>query len=665
VYHSHPATAPEGTPGPNSEWVSICAELQTKLPGEIVEIESRRIRIEAVIAKLDIGNVLRHLTVTAKTPAEKEIVRYELDSLGSSSLASNLAAILSRAKDRVTPAEEVVRSISECLQRGGPYLMKKVAVDLNPWIQVPMERSVPDFEEFARNPLSMDMTFTLERTVNNADIRVVATLFPERLYTLVQAFTYPNGQSSLPPSRTFKVRCSEDFLRKQSAQDEIVAALHSATWEAMDAILEEGPSSAADIFRENALDARLERGEVEPLHCHSYHVLPSGARIMFEEGDSIACIRIEASATEESAAAFWRITSPLGLLLPENPRLIAADSAIVSLTEGDSRQKLEAIRTLDRMVNADAEKLSPEGRKVSPFSTVSVEACVGHEVAATLSNLSRCVVRPLPPTSEYAILDLLDGFQSVYLAPRNIAHKRMYPQDPDYLTFGTRSDGSLKVTLKNSIRNQLDVVIAPDYFERYETREECITHLARLFNRQSRKSFLRLRAEMERLEHWHSPEVIASRALRPAETRFPTTASPSLNRALDTAAEIALVYETDADGSISDVQVTFASSEVCDMVLTNSSANPPMRMRLHVTEYGIVGIHLHTLGPSFGQHHLFTFLTPISLPEGREVMTQLFRLFQATPHESPLSPSALAPSLFGTPLFRYLRECEERFAVQP
>jgi hypothetical protein len=543
--------------------------------------------------------------------------------------------------------------------------MKKVAVDLNPWIQVPMERSVPDFEEFARNPLSMDMTFTLERTVNDAHIRAVATLFPERHYTLVQAFTYPKGESSLPPSRSFKVRCPEDFLRNPHTHQEIIATLHSATWEAMDTILEEGASSAANIFRENAIDARLERGDVEPLHCHSYHVLPSGARIMVEEGDSIACIRIEASGTEESAAAFWRITSPLGLLLPDNPRLITADSAVGSLTEGDPRQKLEAIRTLDRMVNTDADKLSPEGRKVSPFSTVSVEACIGHEVAATLSHLSRCVVRPLPPTSEYAILDLLDGFQSVYLAPRDIAHTRMYPQDPDSLTFGSRSDGTLKVTLKNSIRNQLDVVIAPDYFERYETREECITRLARLFNRQSRKSFLRLRAEMERLEHWHSPEVIASHALSPAETRFPTTDSPSLNRALDTAAEIALVYKTDADGSIADVQMTFASSEVSDMVLTNSRANPPMRMRLHVSEYGIVGIHLHTLGPSFGQHHLFTFLTPISLPEGREVMTQLFRLFEATHQESSSSTRALAPSLFGTPLFRYLRECEERFAVQP
>lgn len=663
MYQPRPAIAPQGPSEPNSEWVSICAELQTKLPGEIVEIESKRLRIEAVVAKLDIGNVLRHLTITAKTPAEKEIVRYELESIGSSSLASNLAAILSRARDRKTPAEEVIRSISECLQRGGPYLMRKVPAEQNPWIQLSMERSVPDFEEFARNPLSMDMTFTLERTVNDAHIRAVATLFPERHYTLVQAFTYPKGESSLPPSRSFKVRCPEDFLRKPHTHQEIIATLHSATWEAMDTILEEGASSAANIFRENAIDARLERGDVEPLHCHSYHVLPSGARIMVEEGDSIACIRIEASGTEESAAAFWRITSPLGLLLPDNPRLITADSAVGSLTEGAPLQKLEAIRTLDRMVNADADKLSPEGRKVPPFSTVSVESCIGHELAASLSALSRSVVRPLPPTSEYAILDLLDGFQSVYLAPRDIAHKRMYPQDPDYITFGVRSDGALKATIKNSLRNHLDVVVTPDYFERYETREECIERLARLFNRQTRDSFMRLRAEMERLDHHAPPDIIASRALRSAEARFPTVSSQSVNRALDTAAEIALVYEADAEASISDVQMMFPSPGMCDMVLTNSRATPPIRMRLHVSEEGIVGIHLHSFGVSFKQHHLFSFLTPITLPEGREVMSQLFRLFQSVPYEGSPLARALAPALSETPLFRYLRECEERFAV--
>ena len=663
MYKPGHVISPKLSSDPNSEWASICAELQTKLPGEIIEIESKRVRVEAVIAKLDIGNVLRHLTVTAKTPAEKEIVRYELSSLGADSLASNLAALLARGRDRKTSAEEVVGAISECLQRGGPYLMKKVIAETNPWIQLSMERAIPEFEDFARNPLSMDMGFTLERTINNAQVRAVATLLPERHYTIVQAFTYPKGESSLPPSRTFKVRCPENFFLKPRTKEELVAALHSATWKAMDTIIDEGAANAADTFRDSSIDARLEQGEVDPQSCHTYHVLPSGARIMFEEGDSVACIRIEASATEESSSAFWRITSPLGLLLPDNPRLITADSAVGSLTEGDPEQRLEAIRTLDRMVNADTDKLSPHGRKIPPFASVSIETSLGHDLADHLSKLTRTVTRPLPPTSEYAILDLLDGFQSVYLSHRDTAHKRMFPQDPDYLTFGMRNDGALKVTMKNALRNHLDVVVAPSYFEKNETREACIKRLSSLFNRQTRESFVRLRNELERLDRFGLDEVIASRALRSSETRFPPSVDLAAYQALDTAAEIALVYEADASASISDVQMMISRNGTCEMVLTNTRANPPMRMRLHILEDGICGIALHTIGHSFGQHHAFQFLTPITLPEGREVMTQIFRLFQAPSQESAPSARALVPSLTGTPLFRYLEECEERFAI--
>lgn len=657
--------APASSTEPHSDWASICAELQTKLPGEIVEIEGHRVRIEAVVAKLDIGNVLRHLTVTAKTPAEKEIVRYELQSPTSGSLASNLAAILSRAKDRETPAEEVVRSISGCLQRSGPYLMKKVVAEPNPWIQLSMERSVPDFEEFARNPLSMDSTFTLERTTQDAHIRAVATLIPERRYTLVQAFSSAKGESSLSPSFTFKVRCSEDFLRQPRSHEEIVTALHSATWEAMDTVIEQGATMAADLFRASELDARLERGLVEPAYCHTCHVLPSGARVMIEEGDAIACIRVEACATEESAATFWRVTTPLGLLLPDNPRMITADSAVGSLTEGAPRQRLEAIKTLDRMVNADIDKLSPEGRRVPPFATAPIETILGYDLAGVLSRLSRSVVRALPPTSEYAILDLLDGFQSVYLSHRDIAHSRMYPQDPDYIAFGLRSDGALKITMKNKLRNHLDVVVPQNYFAQHEHRDGCVERLARLFNRQTRESFVKLRTDIERLARFESDEVVSSRDLRSTAAQWPSTNHTTLNRALDTAAEIGLVYEADTSSSISDVEILYRHSGVCDMVVSNTHRNPSIRMLLHVTEEGIVGIDLLTVGASFEQEESFGFLTPISLPEGREVLTNLFRLFQAPPREESLGSRVLAPPLIHTPLFRYLRDCEERFAVIP
>lgn len=657
--------APPTPPEHNSEWASVCAELQTKLPGELLEIESKRIRVEAVVAKLDIGNVLRHLTITARTPAEKEIVRYELESPTSGGLASNLAATLLRARDRKTPAEEVVRAISECLQRSGPYRMKKVTAETNPWIRLSMERAVPDFEEFARNPLSIDMTFTLERTTKSSRIRAVATLLPERGYTVVQAFTYPKGESSLPPSRTFKVRCQQELIRTSLSQEQIIAALHGVTWDAMDAVLDKGATQAANLFRSPEIDARLERGEINPTNCHWYHVLPSGARIMIEEGDSVACIRIEGSNAQKSGAAFWRITSPLGLLLPDNPRLITADSAVGSLIEGDPRQKLDAIKTLDRMVNADTDKLSPEGRRIPPFTTAPIQTILGHDLTRTLSRLSRSAVRPLPPTTEYAILDLLDGFQSVYLTHRDTAHKRMYPQDPDYITFGFRNDGGLKITARNALRNHLDVVVPTSYFNKHEDRESCVERLARLFNSQTRESFMRLRAEMEELNRRAPNQVVASRELRSRHSRFPATSNTALNDALDTASEIALVYEADASASISDVEMYFRAHGVCEMALSNTNASPPSRMRLHIAKEGIVEIHLSPAGQSFGPPYEFHFLTPISLPEGREVLTQLFRLFQSCPQEASLSTRTRGPSLLSTPLFRYLRECEERFAVVP
>lgn len=660
----HSAIAPHSSSGPDPEWVSICAELRTKLPGEIIEIESKRIRIEAVIAQLDIGNVVSHLTITAKTPADKEIVRYELDSLETGSLASNLAATLSQARIRRTSAEEVVKSIATCLPRGGSHLMRKIIAETNPWIQLSMERSVPDFEQFAQNPLSMDMTFTLERTIGNSQVRAVATLVPERYYTVVQAFTYPLGDLSLPPSHTFKVRCPQDFLQDPHTPEEIVATLHKATWEAMDTIIREGAATAAELFRDPNVDARLERGEIDPVNCHTYHELPSGARIMVEEGDAVACIRIESSATVESSSAFWRITSPLGPLLPDNPRVITTNSAVESLTVGDPRQRLEAIRTLDRMANADTEKLSPEGRKVPPFSSVPIELSLGEDLAEYLSNLSRSVARPLQPTSEFAILDLLDGFQSVCLTHRDSTYNETRPQDPDYIAFGVRDDGALKIMIRNSLRNHLDVLVSPDYFERYESREDCVKRLARLFDRQSPESLTRLRTELEKLDHLGFKEVIASRELRSLQSRFPSTSNRSLNDALTTAAEIARVYEATKLASISDAQIVISTEGMCELVFTNTRANPSIRMRLEVIEEGILGITVNTVGDASSQTCAFNFLTPISLPEGQEVMSTLFRLFQKPLQQGSHAPRGLIASLIDSPLFRYLQECQDRFAIE-
>ncbi len=662
---THDVIAPHQPSENSSDWSSVFAELHTKLPGEIVAIETPRIRVEAVIAELDFGNVLRHLTISARTPAQKEIVRYELDTITPGSLASNLAAILFRAKDRATPAEQVIEAIADCLHRSEHVTMKKIEAEPNPWLQLSMHRSVPDFEEFARNPLSIDLTFSLDRRSEDTEVRAVARLFPERGYTVVHASSYPVHDTSLSPNHIFKVRCASEFWNTSKPQEEVIYALHVATCKAMDTILLAGPTEAAKTCSDSGIDARLEKGIVEPSKCHTLHVLPSGARVMLEEGDSVACVRIEASSTEESASAFWRIAAPDGLLLPDDPRLITANSAVGSLIEGDPRRRLEAIRTLDRMVNADSDKLSVEGRRVAPFSTISAEELLGEDLAESLSRYRRVTVKTLAPSSDLAILDLLDGFQSVSICHRDLAHTQMNPHDPDYLVFGCRGDGALKITLKTPLRNYLDIVVSSDYFDKVESREDCIMRLAHMFDEQTRESLLALRAEIEDLAKRGSHEVAASRALRPPRARLPSAQDRALNKALDTAAEIALFYEVDAPGSVSDLQVLFPHKTMCEMVIANNQVTPNLKMHLLISSSGISGIDLYANESFMPKRYPFSFLTPISKLEGRQVITSIFKLFLSAGDNARRPSRILATPLAEEPLFKYLRECVDRFAVVP
>jgi hypothetical protein len=665
VTPSNHAIAPHQPSENTPDWSSVFAELHTKLPGEIVAIESARIRVEAVIAGLDIGNVLRHLTISARTPAQKEIVRYELDTITSGSLASNLAAVLFRAKDRDTPAEKVVEGIAECLHRAEHFTMKKIVAEPNPWVQLSMHRLVPDFEEFARNPLSIDLTFALDRKSEDTEVRAVARLFPERGYTVVRSSSSPAHDTSLSSNLTFKVRCAPEFWNTNKPQKEVIYALHVATCKAMDAILIAGPKEAAKTFGDSGTDARLEKGIVESSTCHTLHVLPSGARVMLEEGDSVACVRIEASSSEESASAFWRITSPDGLLLPDDPRLITANSAVGSLIEGDPRRRLEAIKTLDRIANADSDKLSIEGRRVPPFSTISAEDLLGEELSESLSRYRRVTVKTLAPSSDLAILDLLDGFQSVSICHRDLAHTQMNPQDPDYLVLGFRGDGSLKITLKTPLRNYLDIVVSPDYFDEVESREDCVMRLAHMFDEQTRESLLALRAEIEDLARRGSREVAASRALRPPGAHLPYVRDRALNKALDTAADIALFYEADAPGSVSDLQVLFPHTTMCEMVIANNQVTPNLKMHMLISPSGISGIDVYVNEAPMPKRYPFSFLTPISKLEGRQVIISIFKLFLSAGDDAPRSSRVLATPVAEGPLFKYLRECVDRFAVLP
>jgi hypothetical protein len=169
---------------------------------------------------------------------------------------------------------------------------------------------------------------------------------------------------------------------------------------------------------------------------------------------------------------------------------------------------------------------------------------------------------------------------------------------------------------------------------------------------------------MEELALYGTHDQIASQALRSGEARFPLASNDALNRALNTAAEIALVYESDASGSLSEVQTIFTPQGMCDLILTHARTTPPIQLRMQVVHDGILSIHFSALSPSNNESHSFPFLTPISLPEGREVMTNIFNLFREPLPEGSSAALPTVTSLQGTPLFRYLQECQARFEVQ-
>ena len=97
----------------------------------------------------------------------------------------------------------------------------------------------------------------------------------------------------------------------------------------------------------------------------------------------------------------------------------------------------------------------------------------------------------------------------------------------------------------------------------------------------------------------------------------------------------------------------------CEMVVAKNFTIPAAMMLLRVSESGVHRIDLST---PFGNRHPFHFATPLSLPEGREVITKLFRMLQALPCYEQAPQPGTADPISSTPLFAYLRNCEVRFA---
>jgi hypothetical protein len=189
--------------------------------------------------------------------------------------------------------------------------------------------------------------------------------------------------------------------------------------------------------------------------------------------------------------------------------------------------------------------------------------------------------------------------------------------------------------------------------------------LAHLFDEQTRESLLALRAEIEVLARRGSREIAASRALRPPGAQLPSAQDRALNKALDTAADIALFYEVDVPGSVSDLQVLFPYTTMCEMVIANNQVTPKLKMHLLISSSGISGIDLYVNESFLPKRYPFSFLTPISKLEGRQVITSIFKLFLSARDDAPRSSPFLTMPVAEGPLFKYLRECVDRFAVLP
>ena len=648
-------TAPRRTSEDASDWNPICSELRN-LRGDLLNVEGGRLRIEAVVTKNDGDDVVRHLCVHALTPNHKDIVRYELDSHPPEQVASQLAGLVSAAQDSKTPAEKVLGSIQSCLEKSGPYLFKTLEPEKDPFRESPMERKIPDFEGFAKNPFSIDSSFCVDRELSGEHIRADATLYPELRYTHLEASSFPSDGSLIPPPIHLKVRPPRDFWRKPRSTDEIVTALHLATFEAMDTLVSKGTARASLLLHDPDIDARLKRGVVDPLLCSTIKRLPGGGRIMLEEGDTLACVRIESSSNECATSCTWRIISAEGPLLPNDPRLIDAHHAVLSIASGSIHQQRAAIQTLNRLNRLAVEPGLVNLHQASPLSDITTP-----ELAEELSSLSRSKARTVKPSTELLILDLIHGFRSIALDFRDPGYSRGNPHDPDAIFFGFRKDGALKVFVTSPLNNHLEALVPGRFFSERASVEDTVLKLARLFNHQSKQGFFKLRRAIEELSSLNDGEASPSSIVfRDPRLAFPPTHNEALNEAFDTAAELALVYEADVPlSSLSEVKLIAEDPFLCEMVVAKNSANAPASMHLFVSKWGVHGVDLRSAA---GGHYTFTLETPLALPEGREVLTKLFRLLRTIPPHKPLSRWTSGDPLISMPLFEYLRECERRFA---
>ena len=634
---------PKPPVGETPAWDVITHELISHLRSDFVKLTGTRVAVEAVIGSTTEGDAVTSLHITALTPVGREIVRYKLSPRPNGALACELAATISSAQLTAMPVDRLVSDIANLVDIHGSHYFVHNIPPIAIESSTAMHRVIPSFSAFARDPKTMDGQFISERIVGDTRIRAKAKLYPDFKEAVIEANAFSHSATAASTvSHAFKVRCPDAFWRQTKTTAEVTAELLKLTWEALDAITDEGPAAAHKKFSSPDIDDRIAQAIFNPQKAEKNLHLSSGARVLLEVGDSVACIATQALGSEESTMFSWVITAKNGALSPEDTRLITARTAVEKLAFGTTKERKNAIATLDLMAH-------------KAFKTPSLEAVVGYEFADSLRHLNNTIARVGDPRSEARILDNLDGMQHIELVFRDPAYSRRRPQDPWLMSLGVSQAGELKVEVYNPLGNHLSVLLRNEAVKSNGGIEALSKQLVNLFDKQTSTGFMRLRALIEdlsanSLKRFADPERILDES-----KRIPLTRDIASNRAYEIVAELAKVYQSVTGASISEVQVGHRPSNQYDVAFCNQVGTNRVQLHLNVMPTGVSRVELIHDNSGVHEAESFVFTPPLNVLLDQVKLKEIFEDFNfitAADEDATTSP---LPTITSTRLYSRLK----------
>ena len=645
MYHKGSLTQQVQKPpvGETPAWDVITHELISHLRSDFVKLTGARVAVEAVISSTAEGDAVTSLHVAALTPVGKEIVRYKLAPRPTGALACELAATISSAQLTAMPVDRLVSCIANLVDIHGSHYFVHNIPPIAIESSTAMHRIIPSFSAFARDPKTMDGQFIAERIVGDTRIRARARLYPEFKEAVIEANAYSHtAASTATVSHAFKVRCPDAYWRHSKTTAEVTAELMKLTWEALDAITADGPAAAHKKFSSPNIDDRIAHGVINPQTAEKNLHLPSGARVLLEVGDSVACIATQALGFEDSTMFSWVIAAKNGALSPEDTRLITARAAVEKLAFGTTKERKNAIATLDLMAH-------------KAFKTPALESVVGYELADSLRHLNNTIARVGDPRSEARILDNLDGIQHVELVFRDPAYSRRRPQDPWLMSLGFGQAGDLKVELYNPLGNHLSVLLRAETVQSNGGIDTLSRQLVNLFDRQTAVGFVRLRALIEDLSsNLVTPSIDPERLLDDSK-RMPLTRDIGSNRAYEIVAELAKVYQSVTGASISEVQVGRRASNQYDVAFCNQLGKNRVQLHLNVVPTGVSRVELIHDNSGVHEAESFVFTPALNVVLDQVELTGIFEDFNCIIAADDDATTSPLPTITSTRLYSRLK----------